>query len=282
MKQTSKPNPCVFGHLVNKTASVDKMVVSVDGKLKEHFRENELSDVNAKAILRPGSLYAACIFAIWPLTGNPVSIHHGRVVKFRNVPSHQFAFQSESIPVTSAQVNLLVRKCMEEKPAPVIAVSSIELTFDVTDTTVDYIQQGDVRVLTDEWGSKTIYVGSPRSAWQVRIYQKNLWVVRIEFILRKQFLSKSGISSLEEVLLLSTINIWQLLSVRRFSRSSAKRATKKLNELVRSVIVDSSRFNRPRDTVLFVLRRNRINPTLIFKKTNLQRKLETMQRRLIW
>jgi hypothetical protein len=119
------------------------MVVSVEGKLKEHFRENELSDVNAKAILHSGGLYAACIFAIWSLTGNPVSIHHGRLVELRNVPSHQFAFQSESIPATSAQVKLLIRKCMQEQPAPLIAVSSIELTFDVTDTTVDYIQLFD-------------------------------------------------------------------------------------------------------------------------------------------
>jgi hypothetical protein len=170
-----------------------------------------------------------------------------------------------------------------------MSVSALELTFDVTDISLEYVRDNlihraarAVNTLRDERGYGTTYVGSPRSAWQVRIYQKNKSVVRIEFILRKSFLSKYGIQRLEDVVLLSRINIWRLLSVREFSRSKALLATAKLNNLVREIVLDSARFNRPRDTVLFILRRNRIKPTLVYRRTNLQKKLETMQHRLIW
>jgi hypothetical protein len=289
MRRTTKPSPRVFPYLVDRAAIVDKIVVSVTGKLNETFRDNELLHVDPKSIFHDGGFYAGCIFAKWWLTRNPVKIHHGRMTRFKNVPPLRFTMQSEMIPVTAAQVQLFIKRCTEEFPAPTITLSCLELTFDVTGKTIAYIRrnlmhraQGGARNLMDKHGNETIYIGSPRSSWQVRIYQKNLWVVRIEFILRKPFLSKYGIKHLEDVQLLRRINIWLLLSVRRFSRSSAKRSTTKLNDLVRGLIVDSARFNRSRETVLFVLRRNRSKPNRIFRRTSLQRKLEAMQRRFIW
>lgn len=179
MVKLSKPSSPVFPHLVDKTATVDKIVVSVTGKLKEHFCKNELLNVKRESIFHPGDLYGGCIFAQWGMTKNSVLVHHGRLVRFKNVPPQLVTMHSETIPVTAAQIKLFIKSCMEEDPGPVISVSSLELTFDVTDAEVEYIRQnlihraqGGERSLFDEWSNQTIYVGSPRSAWQVRIYQK--------------------------------------------------------------------------------------------------------------
>jgi hypothetical protein len=116
VKKIKKPKRRVFSHLVNKTAIVDKIVLSVDGELNETFREEELVNVNPKSIFHPGGLYAGCIFAVWSLTGNPVSIHHGKMANFANVPPLRFTMQSENIPLTAAQVQLLARRCTCKLP----------------------------------------------------------------------------------------------------------------------------------------------------------------------
>ena len=115
-----------------------------------------------------------------------------------------------------------------------IRVSQVELTFDVTGTTIDYVRQhlihraqSDARVLSD--GERiTIYVGSPRSAWQVRIYEKTITVLRLEFILRRSFLSRHGINKPEDLLLLRKLKVWDLLSIRRFSAPAVQHASPEL------------------------------------------------------
>jgi len=111
VKKIRKPSQRVFSDLVDKRSTLDKIALSVNGQLNETFREEELVNVNPKSIFRPGGHYAGCIFAAWALNGNLVSIHHGRMVKFKNVPQLRFTMQSEKIPLTAAQVYLLIRRC---------------------------------------------------------------------------------------------------------------------------------------------------------------------------
>ncbi len=75
-------------------------------------------------------------------------------------------------------------------------------------------------------GTRTIYVGAPKSAWQARIYEKGESVVRLEFVLRRGFLSRHGINAPEDLLLVRRFKLWDLLSVRQFSRARVERATK--------------------------------------------------------
>jgi hypothetical protein len=178
MKEPVKPSSRIFSYLVDKAAFVDKIAVSVTGTLNETFRENELLNVDPKSIFRPGGLYGGCIFARWGKTGNPVLIHHGRMTKFKNVPPLRFTEKSETIPVTAAQVQLFIKRCTSEVPEVSTSVSYLELTFDVTDTTIGYVRRhlihralGGERIFIDDRGFETVYVGSPSSSWEVRIYQ---------------------------------------------------------------------------------------------------------------
>lgn len=287
VKKIRKPSQRIFSDLVDERSTIDKIAVSVHGKLNETFRENELVKVNPKSIFRLGGHYAGCIFAHSCLTGNPLSIHHGKMVGFKNVPPLRFTMQSEHIPLTAAQVYLLTWRCTCE--APELTVSSLELTFDFTGTSIAKIREQliqraqRVTLLTDERGWQTIYVGSPRSAWQARIYQKTKSVVRLEFMLRRRFLSRHGIHRPEDVLLLRQIKIWELLSLRRFSRSRASRVTRNWkNRTARRLVLDWFRDGRPRASLLQVLKWNRVQAHSVFRRTNLQKQLEMMQRCLIW
>lgn len=287
VKSNKKPSQRVFSDLVDERSTIDKIAINVDGKLNETFRENELVNVNPKSIYRPGGQYAGCIYADSRLTRNPVSIHHGRMVRFKNVPPLRFTMQSEHTPLTAAQIYLLTWRCTCE--APELTVSSLELTFDFTGTSIEKVRRQLIHrahrviILTDERGWQTIYVGSPRSAWQVRIYRKTSTVVRLEFILRRGFLSRHGINRPEDVLLLRRIKIWELLSIRRFSRSWADRVTRNWkNRTARGLVLDWFRDGRPRESLLRVLKWNRAQVHSVFRKTNLQRRLERMQRQLVW
>ena len=209
------------------------------------------------------------------------------MVRFKNVPPLRFTLQSQHIPLTAAQVYLLTWRCTCK--APELTVSSVELTFDFTGTSIEKIRTQlihraqRVTLLIDGRGWQTIYVGSPRSAWQVRIYQKAATVLRLEFVLRRGFLSRHGIHRPEDVLLLRKIKIWELLSLRRFSRSRADRATEKWkNRTARRLVLDWFEDGRSRKSLLQVLRWNRVPANSVFCKTRLQRRLEAMHRRLIW
>src|ERR1035441_10939293 len=118
MRRTTKPSPRVFPYLVDRAAIVDKIVVSVTGKLNETFRDNELLHVDPKSIFHDGGFYAGCIFAKWWLTRNPVKIHHGRMTRFKNVPPLRFTMQSEMIPVTAGQGQLFINRIKAGRSDP--------------------------------------------------------------------------------------------------------------------------------------------------------------------
>jgi hypothetical protein len=173
--------------------------------------------------------------------------------------------------------------------SPQITISSLEVTFDVTGATVDYILQhlihrahGGVRVVSDG-KCRTIYVGSSRSAWQVRIYEKRRGVVRLEFILRRRFLARHGINRPEDALLLRRLRLWDLLSLRRFSASSAARVTRTWdNALGKQLVRTWGIYRRELEWLPRVLRNHGVHPYRVLTRTRLQRKLEAMQRRFVW
>ena len=286
-KPKKKPREHVFSHTVDQAAIIDKIVLSANGKLNETFRESALRNVDSKSILHPGGHYAACIFGNQRLTGNPVSIHHGKAINFENIPNALFTAHSENIPLTGAQVQLLVEACMADSTD--IGVSSLELSFDFTGETFEQIKNNLIHrahrvvVLTDERGWQTLYVGSPRSSWQIRIYQKTDSALRLEFILRRGFLKRCGINRPQDVLTLRKLNVWRLLCVRRFSRTSAKRITRRWKDSAeRRAVMNWSDTGRSRKKLLRILKANKTPARLIFRRTSLQKRLEAMQRRLIW
>ncbi|MGA8215796.1 MAG: hypothetical protein WB799_19540 [Candidatus Sulfotelmatobacter sp.] len=287
LKKRRKPSSRVFSWAVNKVAIVDKIVLSVDGQLKPDF-EAELQHFESRGILTPDSLYSRAASGSFWLTGNLVDVVYGRTKNFKNVPAFQITMHSTRIPLTAAQVLLLVEKLIVELTQ--IRVSSVELTSDFTGVTIGYVlrhlvhrAQNDVRVLSD--GERTtIYVGSPRSAWQVRIYQKTRsGVLRLEFILRRSFLSRHGINKPEDVLLLRKLNVWDLLSVRRFSASSAARVTRTWdNEIGKELVRTWGEYRRPLRLLPRILKNHGVHPYQVLRPTRLQEKMQEMQRHFIW
>ena len=141
----------IYPFHVNKVAIIDKAVISSNGNLNTTFRDEELADVVSKSIYRNDGLYAACIFANWPLTDNPLSIHHGKTKRFKNVPALRFTMRSENSPITCAQTVLLIKKCTQDFTRVTNSLSSVELTFDVTGTTVKYIRRHLIEPKQARW-----------------------------------------------------------------------------------------------------------------------------------
>lgn len=277
-----------FSHHIDRAAIIDRIDLSVQGHLNEIFREQELANLRSPSILHPGGFYAACIFGKWRLTGNPISILHGRVTPFKNVPPLRFTMHSEHVPVTGAQLELCIRRWVRE-PNPRINVSSVELAFDFTGFTVEEVERQFIHRATKvthygDYPNYTVYVGAPTSSWEARLYGKLDAFVRLEFILRRPFLSRCGMDRLEDLVLLRKLNIWELLSLRRFSYRSAERLTREWGQesIAREQILDWFAWKRPKEGLLHLLRVNRIKPTEVFRRTSLQRRLREMQRFLLW
>jgi hypothetical protein len=271
---------------VDTAAFVHKLVLSVDAELSE-THENVLQQIKREGIFHPGGLYSRRVSGKFWLSGNRVVVLHGRTRNFPNVPTLWITMHSGRIPLTAAEAILLTRRVTLGSPE--IRVSSIEFTFDVTGTTIDYLlrhliyrAKKDARVLSDG-ERRTIYVGSPRSAWQVRIYDKRRPVLRIEFVLRRASLSRWGISRPEDLLLLRRLNVWELLSIRRFSASSAARVTRDWDDAAaKELVLTWGEYRRPLRLLPRILKNHGVHPHQVLRRTCLQRKLEAMQRRFIW
>ena len=286
LKRRRKPSTRVFSWAVNNVAYIHKIALSVDGQLKPDF-EAELRNPVSKGIrATPDSLYSRAVSGSCWLSGNPVEVVYGRRKNFKNVPTLRITMHSKRIPLTAAHVNFLVERLTLKSQ---IRVSQVELTFDVTGTTSDYVRQhlihraqSDARVLSD--GERiTMYVGSPRSAWQVRSYEKTPTVLRLEFILRRSFLSRHGINKPEDVLLLRKLNVWDLLSVRRFSASSAARVTRTWkNAIGRELVLTWGEYRRPLRLLPRILKNHGVHPHQVLRCTRLQKTMEEMQKRLVW
>jgi hypothetical protein len=287
----ARPRPPDFDHHVDHAAMVDRADLSVDGSLNNTFVDHELSHVIRKAIFRPGRFYGACVYAKWPFTGNPVMIRHGKMTKFKNVPQMHITLRSERTPLTAAQVESLTKKCASQKQMPHVTVSSVELAFDFTGSTVDEVGEQlihraqRVHSLQDRKGRKTIYVGSRKSSWQVRIYDKDKakGVVRFEFIFRRSFLSRFGLNTPADLLSLRRLNIWRLVSLRKFSRTRARRVASRFKKVsLRQLVVDWVLDRRSKASLVILLRQKGIKPAAVFRRTRLQKRLEAMQHQLIW
>jgi hypothetical protein len=108
-------------------------------------------------------------------------------------------------------------------------------------------------------------------------------VLRIEFVLRRTFLARHGINSLEDVIALRRLPIWNLFSIRRFSETCAWKVTKNWdNDVARELVVTWGQYRYQFDGLSRLLQEHRVDPRLVLRRAEVQRRLEQMQRRFIW
>jgi hypothetical protein len=274
----------VFPYLLNKAAFIDTIWMSVwtEGKPTT----TQLLDFRNDPILTAKSFYARCLSGKSSLTGNPVQIFYGKVSRFPRVPPCRVRMRSEEVPLTGAQVNETMRLTFPD--ATEIKPALVELTFDLTKVSVGYLHRHMIH-RARQWNEmgdtagRTAYIGSPASAWEIRIYDKTERVVRLELILRKGILPDNGILQPDNVLTLRSLDLQPMFSLRRFSRPRVAAATSKWNDPYwQDVACNWERSGSSFQRLCKMLVGRGDKTGRLFPIARLQRNLETMQRNLIW
>jgi len=276
----------VFPYLLNKAAFVDTIVMSVWTEGKPIL--GQLLDEKPKGILKPGASYARLVKGKSSLTGNPVRILYGKVSRFPRVPPCRVTMWSEEVPLTGAQVNETMRLLLPA--ATRIQPTLVELTFDLTKVSVNYLHQHMIHGAlqwyewTDRFGrTRTVYIGAPTSSWQIRIYEKNERVVRLELILRRNLLPDNGIQQPDNIVKLRSLELQKLFSLRRFSRPRVAAATMGWNDPYwQDVACNWERSGSSLQRLCRMLVGRGDKTGRLFPVARLQRTLERMQGNLIW
>jgi hypothetical protein len=166
-------------------------------------------------------------------------------------------------------------------------VSLVELTFDLTGVTVEWLRRCIVTRAhkfaqrTDQFGRRTLYIGGKTSPWQLRIYDKADGVVRLELILRRPFLRKCGIDALRHLRKLRRMKLGSLLCLCRVSQAGLSEFANGLHFGAKTVLV-----NWLRDLTLQELKQRAaicgwtLPPSLIVQARQ-DRQLQEMHARLI-
>jgi hypothetical protein len=272
----------VFGHLVDKAAFVDTITLSVD--CGEKPRLEKIVERKSDGIMSRQSNYARMVRGKWIVTGNPVTILYGKVNRFSGVPPCRLTVRSEATPVTGAQVNKLVQSIFPA--ANDVRVSLVELTFDVSTFSFSDVYSSvlyramHTRSFGNERHGRTIEIGSPRSLWFASIYEKKESVLRVEFKLRRGFLSSKGMNSANDLVGMRSLQLEKLLSLRKFRRTRINAATQGWPEVARDWYLRSD--TRPKWLLHRMARAHGLNPNYVLPKSMNQRQLESMQRQLVW
>jgi|ERR1035438_3336326 hypothetical protein len=232
----------MFEYCVNKAAFIDRMDLSVWTERGPAL--DQLLEAKSIGILSSKSLYARSVTGKTPVTGNPIQVLYGKVSRFPRVPPCQVIMRSEEVPLTGAQVNETMRLLFPS--ATRIQPVQAELTFDFKNkASVLYLHRhlihGARRVIELSYsdGTTTIYLGSPKSPWQIRIYDKAKakGIVRLELILRRDLLFGFGIRQPDNVVMLRSLKLKSMFSLRRFARARLAAATNGWRDVVRRDIV---------------------------------------------
>jgi hypothetical protein len=168
-------------------------------------------------------------------------------------------------------------------------VSQIEMTFDTTGTSIPtlensvYTRARRFRRLRDALGNMTLYVGGPRSLWQLRIYQKTSEIVRIEFILRRQLLRNHGIFTYKDLSLLRALDIRCMARFLELGRPELQQALKFAPPGWRKTVNLDWIDRRPLQLLVQSLRRDeRIDLEPMLRDSKVQRALDRMRSGFIW
>jgi hypothetical protein len=138
--------------------------------------------------------------------------------------------------------------------------------------------------LSDLDGRTTVYIGSPKSPWQIRIYDKAKpkGIVRLELILRRNLLFDYGIRQPDTVVTLRSMELKSMFSLRRFAPARLAAATNGWRDVVRRDIVGEWEQYGGTAQLLCRMLRGRGDEGRLFPRSGLQRTVEKMQQNLIW
>jgi hypothetical protein len=275
----------VFPYLLNRAAFIDTITMSVWEEQKPILKQ--LLDEKKKPILGRKSKYAWRAMGKAPLTGNPVKVLYGKNSRFPRVPACRVTMWSEEVPLTGSQVNETMRLIFPD--ATRIQPTQVELTFDLERVSVNRLHRQMIHrarqwtEMQDSFWRKTVYIGSPASPWQVKIYDKTDGVVRLELTLRRDLLRENRIEEPDKVVTLRSLELQSMFSLRRFSRPRVMAATAAWNDPYWEDVAcgweqNSGLFQR----LCRMLGGRGDKAVVLFPIARRQQTLEKMQQNLIW
>ena len=170
----------VFDDCVGSKCFVDRVDINVWG-MPRRGTAACITSLPSVGIASPQSQYARLGRARCSVTGNPVQWKYGNLHHARwDLAPYRFSLRSESGPLTCAELEIAVDSVLQTRSRQV--VSLVELTFDTSLEIQAIYRDLFTRFSRVYQVGRCWYVGGPRSAWQLRIYQKTSRVTRIEFV----------------------------------------------------------------------------------------------------
>ena len=275
----------VFQRLADKSAFIDKAVLSVWG----HRRERVPPAVElAQSLAIGGStrMYARLLPGHCQLTGNPFELKHGRLHRYPNVPPFRLSLRSDVVPLSAAGVSATIDSLFRRGFH--CQISQVEFTFDVTGFSFLFFREHlrtTAHSITEvgKQDHKTLYAGGPRSPWQLRIYQKTASLMRLEFVLRRAWLHAHGIEQLDDLFLLRDIDVWTSAS---FSEFREQRLASVLNRMPncwgKNILLQQPRRRSLRFLAGVLRWRCGVDPGPLLRHSQADHLLRRMQRNLLW
>jgi hypothetical protein len=235
----------VFPRLLNQKSFLDKLVVGIRGRRKD-APGLAVEMTSSKAIGGGKAKYARMQSGVISASGNSFDLLYGPMQLTAIIPPLLLTLRSDAAPITVEEITEVTDAICEEKWSA--SISSLELTFDFIGLPIEFFRRTifssahRYRMICDEKGWRTYYVGGRTSPWQVRIYQKTEEVVRVEFVLRRPFLRQHGITEIADLEKLRNIDLRKRLQLRQLNTAAArnlelKAATTELDDVRRRILV---------------------------------------------
>lgn len=276
----------VFPKVVNHCAFFDRVRIGIWGR-KRPSPGDAVSNSENEAIGGEGSYYGRVERGVLTATGNPYELKYA-VMRLRGIiPPVMLTLRSDRTPLTMANVlaaiNALCEKGWEAK------ISEVELTFDLTGTSVEFLRKSTFTPARkfphceDEYGRRTQYFGTRNSPWQLKVYDKNAGVVRLEFTFRRDFFRKHGWDAPADLQRLRNLDLEPLVRLCELNRGGLKRLENRIFEdYIRRIPASWAQGLPLREFLRAVKRDFAAQPETLLVRSPLERKLRNMQRRLIW
>jgi len=276
----------VFESLVNRASFVDRIVMSVWG-IRRCRPLGGICTGPSRAIGGEKRLYARSIPIALPVVGNHGELRYGRLRPWKPIPQFRLVMHSVDSPLDQIQVDGVLSNLMRCRYR--CAVSLIEMAFDTRGIPIQFFGQHlftnarKLSLWSDLFGRQTLYIGAPRAAWQLRIYQKTDDIVRLEYVLRRPFLSHLSVHLLEDVLLLKHVDLSHLASFKEFSQHSLNLALTPLRNDWRKRLLLEWPQHRPLQLLAQALwSGHRIHPAPLLHSSGAEQLLRQMQDQFIW
>lgn len=273
----------IYPHLANSAAFFDRIVVAVWGVRRKRPLQRIKGESNI-AIGGPLSFYARCLPRFHTVSGNSLQLKYGVRRRYANLSPYVVTVWAGASPVTCADLLLILDGLMRRGYKALI--SCAELTFDTQSIPLwrfgrELCSRASVTEVTGTNGMVTIYVGTPRSPWQMRIYGKGYSIVRVEFILRSAFLRAHRIHKPQDLLLLKKADLWNHVGFREVDHSEGGALPLRVRDrwLSCGLALPPA---APASIVERALRDAHINPSRWVIRSDRETLLHKMQKNLIW